>query len=108
MSQPRRPHPSLRDGMYLSVDYSLAIDTLPNRDDAARWLAIWGLASFLGTTIGPGVSGPVLYFMKGNLPQGADPGVHPNTVQGYTALLIIGCVWMCGCTVFLALVKGAR
>lgn len=37
----------LFNGCYLSVDYALAVDTLPDRTQAARWLAIWSVASAL-------------------------------------------------------------
>jgi MFS family permease len=33
------------NGCYLSVDYALAVDTLPDRAHAARWLSIWSVAS---------------------------------------------------------------
>lgn len=35
----------LFNGCYLSVDYALAVDTLPDRAQAARWLSIWSVAS---------------------------------------------------------------
>jgi MFS family permease len=55
------------NGIYLTMDTSLAIDTLPkNRNDeddgSAQLLGIWGVAAFLGSALGPMIGGPLLYF----------------------------------------------
>ena len=38
------------NGAFLSVDFSLALETMPSMEDAARWMAVWGVAGFIGTT----------------------------------------------------------
>merc|ERR1712138_80527 len=48
------------NGTYLSVDYALACDTLPSKDQAARYLGIWGVGAFIGTLLGPMLIGPAL------------------------------------------------
>jgi len=50
------------NGVYLTMDYAIAIDTLPNQEEAARFLGLWGVAAFIGSALGPVVGGPVLYF----------------------------------------------
>lgn len=72
------------NGMYLTMDTSLAVDTLPRHDDdtddddekdnddddesdddehsgSAQLLGIWGVAAFLGSALGPMIGGPLLY-----------------------------------------------
>ena len=38
---------------FMTVDYALAVDVLPSEDDAAKDLGIWGIAAFIGGTMGP-------------------------------------------------------
>ena len=82
-----------------SVDYALAIDCLPSREDAARWLAIWGVASFIGTSIGPTMFSLILHFAR-----------HPTKVahvppSRYDAMLLAGAAWMALCAAFLHLLN---
>jgi MFS family permease len=89
------------NGMFLSVDYALAIDCLPSRENAARWLAVWGVASFIGTSIGPTIFALILHFS----PQRADGRAYGSSQEGYDVMLIVGAAWMALCTAFLYLVK---
>lgn len=56
------------NGVYLTMDTSLAVDTLPKdlQDDddngSAQLLGIWGVAAFLGSALGPMIGGPLLYY----------------------------------------------
>ncbi|GBG27982.1 Sucrose transport protein [Hondaea fermentalgiana] len=73
------------NGTYLSVDYALGCDKIPDRDEgAAQALGVWGVAAFLGSTLGPVISGPLLYFLGST----SDPDVYSHT--GYVALLAVG------------------
>lgn len=73
------------NGMYLSVDYALGCEKIPDKEGgAAQALGVWGVAAFLGTTLGPLISGPVLYFVGKS--KEADVYSH----AGYVALLAIG------------------
>ena len=92
------------NGIYLSVDYALAVDTLPSRSDPAESLAVWGVASFLGTAVGPAVLGPILYM---NRTVDANGRVH-NTPQGYVYALSVSCFFMVLAALALRLIKGAR
>lgn len=77
---------------YLSVDYALACHTLPDRDQAARFLGVWGVATFIGTMVGPLLAGPLLLFF-GNMEDPELQGVH-YAQGGYIAILTVGCVCM--------------
>ena len=76
-------------GAYLTMETSLAIDTLPKGYDHgssggnAQLLGIWGVAAFLGSAIGPMTGGPLLYlFGSTGTTEGQD-----YTIRGYTILL---------------------
>jgi MFS family permease len=92
------------NGMFLSVDYALAIDCLPSRENAARWLAVWGVASFIGTSIGPTVFALILHFS----PQRADGRAYGSSQEGYDVMLVVGAVWMALCASFLCLVDSKK
>ena len=83
------------NGVYLAVDYALAVECLPRKEDHAKDLALWGIAAFLGTMFGPCISGPLLsYVGKTEDPQHYSPA-------GYNALMITGVVYslVCGAVV---------
>eukprot|EP00520_Triparma_pacifica_P002235 CAMPEP_0118633498 /NCGR_PEP_ID=MMETSP0785-20121206/1029_1 /TAXON_ID=91992 /ORGANISM="Bolidomonas pacifica, Strain CCMP 1866" /LENGTH=302 /DNA_ID=CAMNT_0006524377 /DNA_START=335 /DNA_END=1243 /DNA_ORIENTATION=+ len=75
------------NGGYLAMDSALAVDTIPVKKDSARYLGIWGIASFIGTALGPLVGGPVLYIIGG---RGEDGGFDD---LGYKALLFMSVVY---------------
>jgi hypothetical protein len=121
-----------------SVDYALALETLPSSEDSARWLAVWGVAGFIGaparrpavrsstrpllaslacntglarvaagTTVGPLLSGPVLFLWPG---ASIIPGtsVRRNPTPAYQAVLIIGAGWMSLSCLFLRRIRVKR
>ena len=50
------------NGIYLTMDTSLAVDTLPHDlEDSAQLLGVWGVAAFLGSALGPMIGGPLLF-----------------------------------------------
>ena len=76
-------------GAYLTMETSLAIDTLPKGYDHgssggnAQLLGIWGVAAFLGSAIGPMTGGPLLYLF-GSTGTAED---QDYTIRGYAILL---------------------
>ena len=49
------------NGVYLAVDYALAVECLPNpAEDTAKDMSLWGIAAFLGACLGPAITGPAL------------------------------------------------
>jgi hypothetical protein len=65
------------NGMYLTMDTSLAVDTLPTEFEgdagSAQLLGVWGVAAFLGATLGPMIGGPILYFVGAKYPDPTRP-----------------------------------
>lgn len=87
-------------GAYLSVDYALALDCMPAGKTPAEAFGLWGVAGFIGSTVGPLVGGLLL---SATLPGGPldDGDVHlkrssmpGHAVEeypyiGYVAVLLI-------------------
>jgi MFS family permease len=94
------------NGIYLTMDTSLAVDTLPKdlseEDDedgngSAQLLGIWGVAAFLGSALGPMIGGPLLYIF-GQQPQidsqlsptdGGEPVEEEYTLTGYAVVIAL-------------------
>ena len=97
------------NGAFLTVDYALAVDTLPDKDSAARDLGLWGVSAFIGSAGGPIVLGPLLH-VAGILSLGgwwaeivgkptASAGVDPDLdvrygLKGYQAILAAGMLFV--------------
>lgn len=77
----------LGNGAYMVTDSSLAMDTLPDKAASAKFLGIWGVASFVGTALGPMVGGPLLYLVG----QTGQEGVY--SIWGYASLLSFAFVY---------------
>lgn len=78
----------LGNGMFLSVDYALACDTLPNAEAAAQGLGVWGVSAFLGTTLGPLIAAPLLAYF------GWTSSPDRYSAIGYTAVNLVGAVYV--------------
>lgn len=78
------------NGMYLTMDTSLAVDTLPDESagesTSAQLLGIWGVAAFVGSALGPMIGGPLLYLF-GSTSDPENNGVEEYTMTGYTVVL---------------------
>jgi hypothetical protein len=97
-------------GSYLTMETSLAIDTLPkDYDDGpsggnAQLLGIWGVAAFLGTALGPMIGGPLLYiFGNSGVTDGQD-----YTIEGYTILLSLSTAYFVLSAITLLWIKKAN
>ena len=89
----------LGNGMFLSVDYALACDTLPSADSAAQGLGVWGVSAFLGSTLGPLIAAPLLSYF------GWTPSPVHYSAAGYTAINLAGAVYVCFSGLFLCCVR---
>lgn len=86
------------NGAYLAMDSALAVDCIPNKAEAARYLGIWGVACFVGTALGPMVGGPLLYW-SGKTATGG------YNVHGYALLLGMSAVYFFAAATVLSKVK---
>jgi sugar phosphate permease len=83
------------NGVYLTMDTSLAVDTLPKEFDgssgSAQLLGIWGVAAFLGSALGPMIGGPILYFVGA---QDNDDEAERSgySLEGYAVILSLSSV----------------
>ena len=100
------PHPTrfaltdgLGNGMFLSVDYALACDTLPSLESAAQGLGVWGVSAFLGSTLGPLIAAPLLAYFGWT----SSPERYSST--GYTAVNLAGAVYVACAGFFLCFVS---
>lgn len=84
------------NGGYLTMETSLAVDTMPNDyEDGpsggnAQLLGVWGVAAFLGSALGPMMGGPLLYFVGsyGPIQENQDYSIY-----GYAAVLSLSTVY---------------
>lgn len=78
------------NGMYLTMDTSLAVDTLPHgpgEDSSnAQLLGIWGVAAFLGAALGPMIGGPLLYLL-GSKSDTKENETEEYSMTGYAVVL---------------------
>mmetsp|Transcript_9166 Transcript_9166/g.11948 ORF Transcript_9166/g.11948 Transcript_9166/m.11948 type:complete len:534 (-) Transcript_9166:1023-2624(-) len=91
----------IANGTYLSVDYALACATMPNKGENARFLAVWGVAAFIGSTLGPLICGPALYQF------GRTESNFRYSREGYASVLLIGASFVLISALVLRFVKVA-
>lgn len=113
------------NGVYLTMDTSLAVDTLDvlserqeeaaldqeeeveekngkKHDGAAQLLGIWGVAGFVGSALGPLVGGPLLYYFGSSRASTSidvnadDDGTGGYSWEGYAVVLTLSaCYFVC-------------
>ncbi|CAD7941099.1 unnamed protein product [Amoebophrya sp. A120] len=73
-------------GCYMSVDYALALDCLPDKSSkgSSEALGLWGISGFIGSYIGPMAGGSLLEVF------GATAKKDHYSYMGYFALLSVG------------------
>ena len=95
----------LGNGSYQAVDLALAVDTLPNPEESARFMGVWGVGAFVGVCLGPLIGAPLLYVFG----QVGDPEPPANGQLGYLALFLYGSLSIfASAAVLLRYVKGAK
>jgi len=85
----------------MTVEYALACDTLPDKNQTARDLGLWGVAAFLGGTFGPLIMGPVLHLA------GSQEGTTEYSKTGYIAVFCCGIAFILASGATLKLVRGS-
>lgn len=92
------------NGAYQAVDLALAVDTLPNAEESARFMGVWGVGAFVGVCLGPVIGAPLLYVFG----QIGDPAPPENGQWGYVALFVYGAASIfASAAVLIRYVKGA-
>lgn len=93
------------NGIYLTMETSLAVDSLPKEtesgnsmgeESSAQLLGIWGVAAFLGSTLGPMIGGPLLYLVgqsdKVDI-EDSDRMSEMYSIAGYRVLLSLSALY---------------
>jgi len=84
-------------GAYQAVDWALAIDTLPAREDAAKDMGIWHVSLVLPQVLAPALTGVVLSAFKGT-----------SLLLGYAVVFGLTAVWFILGTVFVRQIRGVK
>jgi MFS family permease len=87
-------------GAYLSVDWALGTDVLPNPDDAGKDMGVWHLSMVIPQSLAAPAAGLMLKPF-------AQPGAGYST-GGYVLLFAVACVFMFLCGALIFNVKKAR
>jgi MFS family permease len=98
------------NGSYLTMETSLAVDTMPDDyEDGpsgghAQLLGVWGVAAFMGSALGPMVGGPLLYLVGS---YGPDVENQDYSVYGYAVVLSLATIYFLFSAVSLRWVRKA-
>jgi MFS family permease len=84
-------------GAYTAVDWALALDVLPAREDSAKDMGIWHVSMVLPQIIAPAVTGLTLNALKGH-----------SLLLGYTVVFAMTALWFLLGTVFVRQIRGVR
>jgi len=84
---------------YIVVDLALAIDNLPNPEDSAKDMGLWGVTTSIGNVIGLYLFGPILQGVGGTSVEG-----HYKEI-GYVTIYGMGSVFMIIGAVLIAFIK---
>lgn len=98
------------NGIYLTMDTSLAVDTLPcEHHDAsgnsghAQLLGVWGVAGFVGSALGPLIGGPLLFVF--GRPILSSEGEVEYSIQGYGVVLFLSASYFLASALVLKLIR---
>jgi MFS family permease len=95
-------------GTYISVDWALATDVLPSKEDAAKDMGIWHVSMTLPQNVAPLIGGAMILenFKAGTvMDQGEKVAVYGWT--GYLILFIVSCVFFGLGGILIKKVKGS-
>jgi MFS family permease len=86
------------NGAYTAVDWALALDVLPSKEDAAaKDMGIWHVSLVLPQIVGPLIAGVMLGTIK-----------QYSHMLAYTAVFGVAAVWFILATVFVRKIRGVR
>jgi MFS family permease len=117
------------NGMYLTMDTSLAVDTLPDHnkttnnnsnhnmdndeegeEGSAQLLGLWGVAGFVGSALGPLLGGPLLHVFGSTSeitsPNNATAEDHAEySIRGYCVVLSMSAFYFALSAIILCFVR---
>eukprot|EP00438_Fugacium_kawagutii_P007431 Skav210440 [mRNA] locus=scaffold1297:81192:85455:+ [translate_table: standard] len=78
-------------GSYMSADLALGIATMPDPDEASRYMGLWGLSAFLGAGLGGFAMSMILQLFGEILPASYGMKLKPGSycIHGYICLLLV-------------------
>ncbi len=82
-------------GAYTSVDWALAIDSLPSMGDVGKDFAIWGASSNLSSTLAPALGGLIIY----------EVSLYAATALGYRLIFAVATLFLIAGAVFVLKIK---
>ena len=91
-------------GAYYSVDWALACDVLPNKEDAAKDMAVWHISMVLPQTIILPISGLLL----GSFGRTVTNGITHYSYAGYVAIFTLAAIFLLLGAFFLRNVRGVK
>ncbi len=96
-------------GAYISVDWALGTDVLPNKDeDAAKDMAVWHISMTLPQAVAAYPAGLLVSAFGSHKQVVNGETIIRYTVAGYSALLICSAIFLATGAILLRNVKGAR
>lgn len=82
-------------GAYTSVDWALAIDSLPSRENVGKDFAIWGASSNLSSTLAPALGGLIIY----------EVSLYTATALGYRLIFAVATLFLIAGAVFVLKIR---
>lgn len=95
-------------GAYLSVDWALGTDVLPNKEDAGKDMAIWHIAMVLPQSIGAFIGGHTLQAFGQFEETTKDGPITHYALNGYMGLFAVAALALALGAILLRNVRGAR
>ena len=85
-------------GSYVSVDWALGADALPNKDEAGKDMAVWHVAMTLPQSISPPIAGAIIgaFIIDTNLHQSTVHSVHYGIFGYALVFLFCACAFLAG------------
>ncbi|MHB9134550.1 MAG: MFS transporter [Armatimonadota bacterium] len=89
-------------GAYQAVDWALASDVLPSKDDYAKDMGVWHVASTFPQVLAPLIAGKLLDIFQGV------GKAHGLPTLGYTVIFLVAFVYFILGTILVSKIKGVR
>ena len=94
-------------GLYVAVDWALAVDVLPDRERASgRDMGLWHIAFTLPPALAPAIFAPILHAF--NEPGHVILGLPTGDLLGFRLVFAGAAVWFVLGTVFVSRIRGVR